>query len=221
MSLLPQASLFLGVIPALFILFFTLKGYEGYYKDKNMFLTFVIGMVFGFVAAFIQSYFLSVIIIVFILAMFNQLFKTIILNIGRLHQKKETPIYGLSLGLGFGSSFTPLILIGASTYISEELMVLAIYTSCTLGYILMHGTTGALIGYGIFENKLTRNLIISVLLEIPIGLLFGLMIYFSNPLNVFYLSILSISMILYGLMIFIYVAIKVLPQIKKSKIKEK
>ena len=63
MDILPQASLFLGVIPALIIMYISLKGYEGYYKDKTMFLTFVAGIIMGFVAAFAQSFTLSLSII--------------------------------------------------------------------------------------------------------------------------------------------------------------
>ena len=48
--ILPQASLFLGIIPALILLYISLKGYEGHYKDKTIFLTFIIGIVLGFIA---------------------------------------------------------------------------------------------------------------------------------------------------------------------------
>jgi len=38
MSQLPQALLFVGIIPALILLFISLKGYDGYYKDRIIFL---------------------------------------------------------------------------------------------------------------------------------------------------------------------------------------
>ena len=46
-----QAVLFLGIIPALVFLYIALKGYEGHYKDKTIFLTFIIGIVLGVIAA--------------------------------------------------------------------------------------------------------------------------------------------------------------------------
>ena len=221
MDVLPQASLFLGIIPALIILFIALKGYDGYYKDKNMFLSFVVGIIFGFIAAFVQSLYTSAILFIIILAIFNQLFKTIVLNIRRLHQKKETPIYGLSLGLGFGSSFTPFMLISASVFISTNINILSIFALGSLGIIFFHGATGTFIGYGIFEKKLTRILIISILLELPLGALFGLMIFYSNLNSITYQIIFSLSMVIYGLIIFIFVIYKILPDIKTRKDRRK
>jgi len=228
MNMLPQASLFLGIIPALIILFIALKGYDGYYKDKYMFLTFIIGIIFGFIAAFVQSFYplgiyiyqLSsyALISILLLAVFEQLFKTIILNVKRLHQKKETPIYGLSLGLGFGSSFTPFMIIAASasSAVSNSIYILSIIALGSVGLILFHGATGIFIGYGIFEKKLTRNLIISIILDLPILVFLALMIFFSNINTISYQITLSAAMIIYGLIIFIYVAKKVLPGIKKN-----
>ena len=51
-----QAVLFLGIIPALILLYISLKGYEGLYKDKSIFLTFVAGIILGVIAAFIRAY---------------------------------------------------------------------------------------------------------------------------------------------------------------------
>ena len=120
MELPTQAILFLGIIPALFFLFIALKGYEGYYKDKTIFLTFITGIFFGILAAIIRLIINPlplVIIFIILFAFLEQLFKTIVLNIGRLQYKKETTIYGLTLGLGFGSSFTPfLVIIGSVLY---------------------------------------------------------------------------------------------------------
>ncbi len=112
-----QGLLFVGIIPALIILFFSLKGYDGYYKDKSIFLTFVIGIIFGVIAAVLRLYLSPpplLVVYIILFAFFEQLSKTIVLNIGRLHLKKETTIYGLSLGLGFGSSFTPFLVVVGS-----------------------------------------------------------------------------------------------------------
>ena len=109
-----QAALFLGIIPALFLMFLCLKGYDGYYKDKSIFLTFIAGIILGVIAAVVRLRINAeplVIVFLILYAFFEQLFKTIILNIRRLQLKKETVIYGLSLGLGFGSSFTPFLII--------------------------------------------------------------------------------------------------------------
>ena len=49
-----QAALFLGIIPALFLMFLCLKGYDGYYKDKSIFLTFIAGIILGVIVAVVS-----------------------------------------------------------------------------------------------------------------------------------------------------------------------
>ena len=103
-TVLPQASLFLGIIPALVILYFSLKGYEGQYKEKNMFISFLIGIIAGFISVIIEQVTIGVgIFFIVLFPLLEQLFKTIFLNIRRLQEKQVTIIYGLTLGLGFGS----------------------------------------------------------------------------------------------------------------------
>ncbi|MEE8565508.1 MAG: protease PrsW, partial [Candidatus Thermoplasmatota archaeon] len=99
MSILPQASLFLGIIPALFLLFLGLKGYDGYYKEKNVFLSFVIGIILGVIAAVMEIITLSMgIFIIILFPILEQILKLMTLNIGRLQKQKSTVVYGLSLG---------------------------------------------------------------------------------------------------------------------------
>ena len=229
MDLLPQASLFLGVIPALIIMYISLKGYEGYYKDKIMFLTFIAGIIMGFIAAFVQSFTISLsIIFIIVLSFFDQLFKTIVLNLRRFQTKSETPIYGLSLGLGFGSSFTPFMIIATAAISTNNIYILTFITIGSVGIILFHGATGAYIGFGVFQGKLTRFLIISILLQLPFNLLLGLMISYSN-IDTLNIQIIFVCLVIvYGLLSFFYVIKKVLPLIiiqierrkrsKKSKV---
>ena len=218
MDVIPQASLFLGIIPALIFLYISLKGYEGHYKEKSIFLTFIIGIVLGFVAAFVQSITISLVIIyIVLLAFFDQLFKTMILNIGRLHEKRETTIYGMILGLGFGSSFTPFLIIAISSLKTQDATVLSLVAIGSLGIILFHGATGAYIGYGIYVGKLFKYLLIAVLIQLPFNFLLGMMINFSSE-GTFNLQLaFVICLILYGSAVFIYVTKKVMPQILSQR----
>ena len=219
MNPLPQASLFLGIIPALFIMYISLKGYDDYYKDKIMFITFIAGIFMGFIAAFVQFYFFGIIIIsLILLAIFNQLFKTVILNIKRFQRKKETPIYGLSLGLGFGSSFTPFMIIAASSskFIPDNIFILSLIGLGSLGIIFFQGATGAYIGYGIYTGSLLKKFIISVILELPLGFLSMLTI---NPdvSSINTQIIFVIITIFYGFVVFFYIIKNVLTIKKKNK----
>ena len=56
MEALPQALLFLGIIPALLLLYLSLKGFEGLYKDRTIFLIFVAGIIAGFITVLIEYY---------------------------------------------------------------------------------------------------------------------------------------------------------------------
>jgi len=219
MDLPTQAILFLGIIPALFFLFIALKGYEGYYKDKTIFLTFIIGIVFGIIAAILR-YVLNLgnpmalfIPYLVIFAFFEQLLKTIVLNIGRLQGKKETTIYGLSLGLGFGSSFTPFLIIEASAVsgVTSTFLVLVFFGS--LGFILFHAGTGAYIGYGVTSGKLIKYLLIAIAIQIPFNLIADLTRFTLDPYTLYY----HLGLLVYGLIVFVYVTRKVMPKILKEK----
>jgi hypothetical protein len=210
MDVLPQASLFLGIIPALILLYIGLKGYEEYYKDKTIFLTFIIGIFLGFISVVVRSFFLPLLIVVIILlAFFEQLFKTIVLNIGRLQLKKETTIYGLSLGLGFGSVFTPFLIIALSTTIQNDVYVASFVAIGSLGIILFHGATGAFIGYGIFTGKMLKYLLIAIIIQLPFNALIDATRFFSDT----YFLYLQLGLIIYGALIFWYVVKQIMPKI--------
>ncbi len=222
MELPIQAVLFLGIIPALVLLFFSLKGYDGHYKDKTIFLTFIIGIILGVIAAVARlllnpppliiahTILIDIFTIIFILllAFLEQLFKTIVLNIGRLQYKKETVIYGLSLGLGFGSSFTPFLVIAGSIVNQSNLSFLALVAFGSVGFILFHGACGAYIGYGIFTGKMTKYLFITILLQIPFNAIADL----SRSIYPYYI-VFQIVLVIYGAIIFWYVVKKVMPLI--------
>lgn len=226
MDLPTQAILFLGIIPALFFLYIALKGYEGYYKDKTIFLTFITGIFFGILAAIVRLVInpLPLMIIYIILfAFFEQLFKTIVLNIGRLQYKKETTIYGLTLGLGFGSSFTPFLVIAGSLSGQSSTSFLTLVAFGSFGFILFHAASGVFIGYGVFSGKMTKYLFIAIILQIPFNAISDLTrieFIYNSP----YYFIYQAAIVVYGAIVFIFAIKKVMPRIlgdnkkrKKSK----
>jgi len=206
MDVLPQASLFLGVIPALILLYIGLKGYEGHYKDKNIFLAFVVGIIAGFFAALMELFTINAgIMFIILFPILEQLLKTMILNIQRLHEKGETIIYGLSLGLGFGSIFTPVSMIAADFQMGETILIASVILG-SFGIILFHGATGIFIGYGIYTGKLSKYFIFAVLLHVPVTGWFFLTVFYN-------IEYLQIGLILYGLVIYWYATKKIMPQI--------
>jgi len=206
MAILPQASLFLGIIPALVLLYIGLKGYDDFYKEKNIFLTFVIGIILGFIAALMELFTLTAgVLIIILFPILEQILKTMILNVGRLHGKKETVIYGLSLGLGFGSIFTPVSIILANIQ-TESILLLTSIILGSIGIILVHGATGIIIGYGVYKGKLMKNYVFALILHIPVTAWFFLT-------GIYKLEHLQVYLVLYGLVIYWYATKKIMPNI--------
>ena len=210
---LPQASLFLGIIPALILLYISLKGYDGYYKDKIIFLTFISGIIAGFISILIEWYTVGVgIWFIILFPILEQLFKTMILNISRFHGKKETVVYGLSLGLGFGSIFTPFSIIITNVQGGNDLLIVLVAVG-SFGIILMHAATGVSIAYGIYTYKMKKYLIFSILAYLPVTIT----IFLTALYNVGHLQLI---LIIYGLIVYWYATKKIMSRILKESEKQ-
>ena len=160
------------------------------------------------------------IVFIILFAFFEQLFKTIVLNIGRLQYKKETTIYGLSLGLGFGSSFTPFLVIAGSLSGQSSASFLTLVAFGSFGFILFHAATGALIGYGIFSGKMTKYLFIAIILQIPFNAIADLS-RIEFIFNSAYYPLYQAAIVVYGAIVFIYVLKKVMPRILEENERRK
>jgi len=216
-----EGILFLGIIPALIILYIFLKKYEGHYSESGVFKTFMAGIFLGFLAALLRIYvnpapLLIVFIVIF--AFFEQLLKTIVLNLGRLQLKKETTIFGFSIGLGFGTVFTPFLLIAAAAATQIDNRSIILITAGSVGIVLFHGATGAYIGYGIYQGKLMRYLFTAIIIQIPFNVLIDLTrVSISNQ----YFALYQVGLIAFGALLFIYVITKIMPQILTKDAKTK
>ena len=210
MDLVPQTSLFLGIIPALIILYFSLKGNEGEYKEKTIFISFIIGIIIGFVSAVVRlnTYYPFAFFYIIIFAFFEQLIKTIILNLRRFHEKRETLFYGLSLGLGFGSVFTPLLLIQGSALPDADISFMLSVAIGSFGIILFHGATGAFIGYGIYKGRLMLFLFCCILIQIPFNFLSDLTGLYTDRYYLLYQA----GLVIFGLIVFMYAYKKIITQ---------
>ena len=147
----------------------------------------------------------------------DQLLKTMLWNIGRLQIKKETTIYGLSLGLGFGSIFTPFLVIASSSFLTDGYYHVSLIGLGSIGIILFHAATGAYIGYGIYSGKTMKYLIIAIIIQIP----FNFIVDMTRGVTSKYFVYFQLGLILFGVIFFWYVFTKIMPQIlvkrKKSK----
>ncbi|KYK27712.1 protease PrsW [Thermoplasmatales archaeon SG8-52-1] len=210
MEELPQALLFIGIIPALILLFISLKGYEGYYKEKLIFLTFVVGLIIGVITVVIETYTAEIgIYFIILFPILEQLFKTIVLNIGRFHGKNETPVYGLSLGLGFGSIFIPssLVLLNIQGVFDNLSIALSIIGS--IGIILIHAATGVCIGYGVYQYSLIKYVLFAIILYIPVTAL----TFISTYVEIVYIQL---AIFPYGIILYWYITTRIMIKIKSD-----
>ena len=214
---LPQASLFLGIIPALVLLYISLKGYEGHYEDKNIFLTFVVGIILGFIASLVRILIPLAALNIIIFAVFEQLFKTIVLNFRRF-QKKGTVIYGLSLGLGFGAIFTTFLIVAVGSSIINDMYIFSLIMIGAIGMILFHSASGVYIGYGIHTSKLTKYLTVAIIVQFPFnGIMFMTRLSFDSEIFPY----LQIGLVVYGMILYWYVTKKIMPRILEQNQKRK
>mgnify|MGYP006275108911 CR=1 FL=1 len=171
---LPQSSLFIGIIPALALVYLIIRKWTGNYQEKMVFLMFVFGIISGFTVIFVEFYvgLTTLLEFVIIFRLIEIMGKMIILNLRRFQEKKETVLYGLVLGLGFGSIYPPvsLLLINAVSVSTFDIISVLIGS---IGMILIQGSTGALLGYGVFK----RNLIIPISVTLIFHVIFHYLLF--------------------------------------------
>jgi len=207
-NFIPATSLFLGIIPALILLFISVKGYEKTIKQKNIFLAFIVGIIIGFIIVVVEIYYRTLPLIYFIVVfpIFEELFKTIILNIRRLQEKPDTVFYGLTLGLGIGSVATSASILQGTLPAGDYLgLALVVIGSC--GVIMLQGSTGIIIGYGVFRSKVSQYVLFAIVLHmIFMTGLYTTQIFFQGTAAVAYLFIA-------GLLLYWYSTKKIMVQI--------
>lgn len=171
---LPKSSLFIGIIPALALVYLIIRKWTGNYQEKMVFLMFVFGIISGFTVIFVEFYvgLTTLLEFVIIFRLIEIMGKMIILNLRRFQEKQETVLYGLVLGLGFGSIYPPvsLLLINAVSVSTFDIISVLIGS---IGMILIQGSTGALLGYGVFK----RNLIIPISVTLLLHVIFHYLLF--------------------------------------------
>ena len=207
-NFIPSASLFLGIIPALILLLISVKGYEKSLKQKNIFLVFIVGLIVGFVTVVVEIYSGDIpIYIILIFPIFEELFKTIILNIRRFQEKPETVIYGLTLGLGVGAVATSASILRGTLQAGDYLgLGLIVVGSC--GFIMLQGATGVIIGYGVYKGKVPRYVTFAIVLHI----IFIMGLFFVQVLSL-QVVIITTYLFIAGLIFYWYATKKIMPML--------
>lgn len=175
------------ILPGMAILWYYLKRYEGMFQDAKMFFGLITGFFAGlFVAAFefytnfgasdfqaaagVGTAFLFFVVGY---AFFETGIKSMILGLGRFRTQRDTPYYGVALGMGMGAMVAMMIVANAFrlgeangtpyTWLTGGAMVMI-----PVGGMLAHGATGAWVGKGSADGKLWKGWGIGTILQIPI-----------------------------------------------------
>jgi hypothetical protein len=155
---------FAGVLPAITLVFMTLKDYDEYFEDKNFFFTMVIGLFAGIVSSVIyywSLFYLSVnltlvvlISLIVGLAIYEMMIIMIVLLMKRFKAKYDITYYGVV----FGGSFAGLLGM-FSIYAFLGINDLTQYAALSMGLLvitlpMMYISMGAIMGFGIQKGEL-------------------------------------------------------------------
>lgn len=178
------------IAPALGILFYLLRRYEGYFEDARVFFSLTVGFFAGLVVAFLENVLfafdsdlfieqagLATAFVLFVAgyAFVETAAKTVVLGSSKFRKRKDTPYYGAALGIGFGAmvglqavalALTRTQLLDRSIDANWVLVFLLILLSAA-GTILAAGATGVWVGRGTAEGRLWRGLVHGALLTMP------------------------------------------------------
>jgi len=168
-----SALLPIGIIPALFVLYFTLEGYEKNFRDSDIFLTFIGGIAVGTLVYFMEIWVLAIfnydvllqaidiiLILSFAFALFEHLAKLVVLNLPRFQKDEGTVLYGASLGLGFAATSGAVFM----RYVNSLFSLDGLYAGLlAIALMFLSCATTMLLGIGIVRQERMKFLGIAAL----------------------------------------------------------
>ena len=209
----------IGFAPALALMYYTLKDFtypaveRPFFDDRKVFFMFAVGIMIGVVLAAVEYIFSStdvgsLMLYAILFALMEELAKFVILNLRRFLQKLDTTFYGVTLGLGIGSTtgfgavfFTLHALNGQVGVLDYVFLVLL-----AIQLVLLHGATTTTIAIGSARGNPWPFLTQAIMVHLAVNLLMVPYYLGENPLGFisFALSLGFLAMYyrhLYGTMI--------------------
>ncbi len=198
-DLLQLVSAAVGFGPAMFLMYYTLRRYtfprveKPFFDDRRVFMMFALGVVLGMVVFVFERWGGStgaaetVLLLILGFAFMEELLKLIILNYPKFQRRIDTAFYGLALGLGISSTFAfasvYIFLLGPSEPTAVEVAAMVMFG---LLFVLLHGSTTAIIGVGVARGDVKGYFSEALLIHVIFGLLYE-SFYFTDilipPLN--------------------------------------
>ncbi len=216
-----------GFVPSFGILYFAWGKLEGLFNEKQMFWNYFLGWIMGvFIAVFflilkysVGAYLdLSLMFLVFF-AIFTESLKYIYLNIPKKRKNYQLPYQGFALGLGISALWAVAVIYQYLRYanLNDAQYIIGIisFFLFSTGIAAIHASTGAMMGYGIFNREGERFLLKSMGIMIIFNLTLLPLVWEMNP--VYYIFGFSIGIPHLYFKVYKGVLVNVIPQEVKSK----
>lgn len=178
-------AMMMGAVPALALMFYMLRPFEGSFDERSTLFAFVVGMVVGVVAGVLHvlldraviGYFATALVF-FVLgfAAFDQMMRVALFNTQRFSGRVDTTFYATAFGLGYGSMLAALWFFRTFADPDQTInaWVVASYLAAAFAFAVVHGTTGMLVGFGATEREVWRFGILGIGIESVLNFLWYL-----------------------------------------------
>ncbi|MCQ2056571.1 MAG: hypothetical protein MJY64_03850 [archaeon] len=156
----------ISLLPTLIILYLALRKYtypateKSFFSDSKLFILFTIGFVEGTFLSVLLTYILpsyvkgySGLQIVVSFGVLTEVVKLVTMNLRRFSGKSDTIFYGLGLGSGMGASIGFGLLYYLTNMTETDAMSWIILIIAVVQHILIHASTGTVIGEGVVKRR--------------------------------------------------------------------
>jgi hypothetical protein len=224
-SLVDNTTLYgilVGLVPSFLLLIHLLDPYEDELKDEILWRGFMNGFLLGIVAYVLEwagflSYGLDgwvALLSVFGFAIIHPLMMGMFLNKRKYQKERDVLSLGAALGFGFSSSYGFTIFAGGlltgDINTPYEQIIGILYV---LGTILLLGSTGVIIAYGVFSGEYQRYILYTITLHLIPNFMKFLRVLDAIPQGV-----LAVSLFLYGALVYYMVVRDFIPHISAKTI---
>jgi hypothetical protein len=214
----------IGIVPAITLLYFTLKSYEKYINDKHLFFAILTGLFLGTLVAFFhlaiwgsdvaKSYsIITLILLIVSFAIFEGLVKVVFVQLKRFEAGFETTYYGATFGLIIGASVTM-----GRTYLTFFVYDVTVYDVVgvllfAMAIIFMNGATGAWLGYGHHKRDLKWSFITVIFICMPFNAMIFIWylfpLYFAPSADLVELIAIALA---YAAAVYLYAYYRIMPE---------
>lgn len=187
----------LTLVPAMLLIYWVLRRYEGYFEQNRLFFGLTVGLFAGIVVKYLEvalfpfdnprmleptatelstgTLLYSAAYTTFGFAMLAALAMGAVLGFRKFRTRKDTPYYGVAFGLAFGAMHTmPLFADSVGPFVFDSLRLdaaaLGAYLVILLfatGLVMAHGAAAVWVGRGSAEGRLWRGVMRGTLVAAP------------------------------------------------------